>query len=64
MKVCSQAYGQASGQPIGYFQTSAIDRYLREKGLSEQIDIFIIDTSIFGTIEPDDFTEPIILLCQ
>ncbi|MEK7627107.1 MAG: AAA family ATPase [Patescibacteria group bacterium] len=42
----STAYGQAaSGQPIGYFQTSAIDRYLREKGLSEQIDIFIIDTS-------------------
>jgi len=40
------AYGQAaSGQPIGYFQTSAIDRFLREKGLSEQVDIFIIDTS-------------------
>jgi len=40
------AYGQAaSGQQIGYFQTSAIDRFLREKGLSEQIDIFIIDTS-------------------
>ena len=42
----STAYGQAaSGQPIGYFQTSAIDRFLREKGLNEQIDIFIIDTS-------------------
>lgn len=42
----STAYGQAaSGQPIGYFQTSAIDRFLREKGLSEQIDIFVIDTS-------------------
>ncbi len=42
----STAYGQAaSGQPIGYFQTSAIDRFLREKALSEQIDIFIIDTS-------------------
>lgn len=42
----STAYGQAaSGQPIGYFQTSAIDRWLREKALSEQIDIFIIDTS-------------------
>ena len=28
----STAYGQAaSGQPIGYFQTSAIDRYLRGK---------------------------------
>ena len=40
------AYGQAaSGQQIGYFQTSAIDRFLREKGLSEQIDIFVIDTS-------------------
>lgn len=42
----SSAYGQAaSGQPIGYFQTSAIDRFLREKGLSEEVDIFIIDTS-------------------
>ncbi len=40
------AYGQAaSGQQIGYFQTSAIDRFLREKGLSEEIDIFVIDTS-------------------
>jgi len=40
------AYGQAAaGQPIGYFQTSAVDRFLREKGLSDEIDIFIIDTS-------------------
>jgi len=40
------AYGQAvAGQRIGYFQTSAIDRFLREKGLHEEIDIFIIDTS-------------------
>ncbi|MEK7621871.1 MAG: AAA family ATPase [Patescibacteria group bacterium] len=40
------AYGQAAaGQPIGYFQTSAIDRFLREKGLSEQVDVFVIDTS-------------------
>lgn len=40
------AYGQAaSGQQIGYFQTSAIDRFLREKGLNDQVDIFIIDTS-------------------
>lgn len=40
------AYGQAaSGQQIGYFQTSAIDRFLREKGLTEDVDIFIIDTS-------------------
>lgn len=40
------AYTQAAaGAQIGYFQTSAIDRFLREKGLSEEIDIFIIDTS-------------------
>lgn len=40
------AYGQAaSGQQIGYFQTSAIDRFLRERGLNEEIDIFVIDTS-------------------
>lgn len=40
------AYGQAaSGQAIGYFQTSAIDRFFREKGLNEEIDLFIIDTS-------------------
>ncbi|MBI4599330.1 AAA family ATPase [Candidatus Uhrbacteria bacterium] len=42
----STAYGQAAaGQPIGYFQTSAIDRFLRERGLSDQIDVFVIDTS-------------------
>lgn len=40
------AYGSAAaGQPLGYFQTSAIDRFLREKGLTEKIDIFVIDTS-------------------
>ena len=40
------AYGQAaSGQRLGYFQTSAIDRYLRERGLHDEVDIFIIDTS-------------------
>lgn len=40
------AYGQAaSGQRLGYFQTSAIDRFLREKGLREEVDIFVIDTS-------------------
>lgn len=40
------AYGQAAGgNPIGYFQTSAIDRFLRTKGLAEEIDIFVIDTS-------------------
>ncbi len=40
------AYGQAaSGQRLGYFQTSAIDRWLRAKGLQEEVDIFVIDTS-------------------
>lgn len=40
------AYGQAAaGQQIGYFQTSAIDRFLRERGLQDEIDIFVIDTS-------------------
>lgn len=40
------AYGlAAAGQRLGYFQTSAIDRFLREKGLHEEIDIFVIDTS-------------------
>ncbi|MCK5460970.1 AAA family ATPase [Candidatus Gracilibacteria bacterium] len=40
------AYGQAaSGQQLGYFQTSAIDRFLRKKGLDDEIDVFVIDTS-------------------
>ncbi|KKR04213.1 MAG: Cobyrinic acid ac-diamide synthase [Parcubacteria group bacterium GW2011_GWC2_39_14] len=40
------AYGlAASGQQLGYFQTSAIDRFLREKGLNEEVDVFVIDTS-------------------
>ena len=40
------AYGQAaSGQQNGYFVTSAIDRFLRARGLSDEIDIFVIDTS-------------------
>jgi len=40
------AYGQAAaGQQLGYFQTSAIDRFLREKGLNQEVDIFIVDTS-------------------
>ncbi|RJQ32313.1 hypothetical protein C4572_01165 [Candidatus Parcubacteria bacterium] len=40
------AYGQAaSGQQLGYFQTSAIDRFLRERGMKDEIDIFVIDTS-------------------
>jgi len=40
------AYGQAAaGQQLGYFQTSAIDRFLRTRGLSDEVDIFVIDTS-------------------
>lgn len=40
------AYNQAaSGEQIGYFVTSAISRFLQQKGLSEEIDIFVIDTS-------------------
>ena len=40
------AYGQAAaGQQLGYFQTSAIDRLLRERGLKDEVDIFVIDTS-------------------
>ena len=35
----------AAGQPLGYFQTSAIDRFLRHKGMMDEIDIFVIDTS-------------------
>ncbi len=40
------AYGEAAqGDERGFFSTSAIDRFLTEKGLDEEIDIFIIDTS-------------------
>lgn len=40
------AYNQASWwQEIWYFQTSALQRFLQEKWLDEQIDIFIIDVS-------------------
>lgn len=40
------SYGLAAGgQQLGYFHTSAIDRFLKEKGLSDEIDIFVIDTS-------------------
>lgn len=40
------AYGQAAaGQQLGYFQTSAIDRFLRERGLNDEVDIFVIDIS-------------------
>lgn len=35
----------AAGQQIGYFQTSAIDRMLRETGMAQEVDIFVIDTS-------------------
>lgn len=40
------AYNQAAWwQEIGYFQTSAISRYLLDKWLKDEIDIFIIDVS-------------------
>lgn len=40
------AYNQAaSGQEIGYFQTSALSRFFQEKWMSEEVDIFIIDIS-------------------
>jgi len=40
------SYGEAAqGVERGFFITSAIDRFLTEKGLDEEIDIFIIDTS-------------------
>jgi len=40
------AYGEAAqGSERGFFSTSAIDRFLTEKGLAEEIDLFIIDTS-------------------
>ncbi len=35
----------ASGQERGFFSTSAISRFLDKKALSDDIDIFIIDTS-------------------
>jgi chromosome partitioning protein len=44
--VLSSSYNEAtSGQERGFFVTSAIDRFLSYKGLKEEIDIFIIDTS-------------------
>jgi cellulose biosynthesis protein BcsQ len=40
------AFNAAAGaNPLGFFQTSAIQRYLRQKGMKDQIDIFVIDTS-------------------
>jgi cellulose biosynthesis protein BcsQ len=44
----SSAYNSAAaGDKIGYFQISAINRFLKEKGMNaaEAIDIFVIDTS-------------------
>lgn len=44
--VLGAAFTQAmGGNKIGYFQTSAIYRFLIEKGMQEQIDIFVLDTS-------------------
>jgi chromosome partitioning protein len=40
------SWGEAAqGVERGFFSTSAIDRFLNKKGLDEEIDIFIIDTS-------------------
>ena len=40
------AYNQAAaGEQIGYFNTSAINRFLKKKGMEEQVDIFVVDTS-------------------
>jgi len=42
----SGAFSDAwSGQPLWYFNTSAIDRFLRNKWLNEDVDLFIIDIS-------------------
>jgi cellulose biosynthesis protein BcsQ len=42
----SSAFTDASaGNPLGFFQTSAIDRFLTHKGLYEDVDLFIIDAS-------------------
>jgi cellulose biosynthesis protein BcsQ len=40
------AYNQAAaGEEIGYFITSALHRFLTERGLRDEIDLFVIDTS-------------------
>jgi chromosome partitioning protein len=40
------SYNQAAaGQQIGYYSTSAINRFLNIKALEQQVDIYIIDTS-------------------
>ena len=42
----TSSYGEAAqGVERGFFITSAIDRFLTDKGLNEEIDLFIIDTS-------------------
>lgn len=38
-------WSAAAGNRLWYFQTSAIDRFLRERWLSDEVDIFVIDTS-------------------
>ncbi len=35
----------ARGEGLGFFQTSAIQRYLAQKGMDEEVDVYIIDTS-------------------
>lgn len=45
-ELLSTAFGNAAaGNQNGYFVTSAIDRFMREKGMSEGIDVFVVDTS-------------------
>lgn len=44
--VLATSFGNAgSWQPLWYFNTSAIDRFLNTKWLDEEIDIFIVDAS-------------------
>lgn len=44
--VLGGAFSQAmAGNKLGYFQTSALFRYLIEKGMADEIDLFVIDTS-------------------
>lgn len=43
--ILSNAYNLATGgQPLGYFQTSSIDRFLTSKEIDDGFDIFVIDT--------------------
>lgn len=44
--VLASAFADAgSWQPLWYFNTSAIDRFLNKKWLDEEVDVFIIDAS-------------------